>query len=94
MTTVGVIVIFRAMRACKFTLDKSSNPAKQMAVRRQYTIKNNNQPTTMLAERGTQRAMNGRERSVGWEELCNKAQLMKMVGRLGDEDDYPPSVKT
>ena len=57
------------------------------------TVKNNNQPT-MLAERGMQRAMNGRERAVGWGELRNKAQLMKMVGRHGDEDDYPPSFKT
>ncbi len=90
---MGAVAIFGAMRACKFTLDESSNPAKQMAVRWQYTIKNNNQPT-MLAERATQRAMNGRERAVGWGELHNKVQLMKMVGRHGDEDDYPPSFKT
>ncbi len=89
MRTAGAIAIF----GCKFTLDESSNLAKQMAVRRQYTIKNNNQPT-MLAERGTQQAMNGQERSVGWGELHNKAQLMKMVGRHSDEDDYAPSFKT
>jgi hypothetical protein len=70
--TAGVIVIFGAMRACKFNLNESSIPAKQMAVRRQYTIKNNNQPT-MLAERGMQRAMNGRERAAGLGELRNKA---------------------
>jgi hypothetical protein len=83
-----------AMRACKFTLAESSNPAKQMAVRRQWTIKNNNQPT-MLAESG-HAASNGWPREGGGVGCVTQQsiQLMKTVGRHGDEDDYPPSLKT